>query len=71
MNSIANAPVVTNRMTGALLAGNIRRADPQVYKFVPVDGVGALVQSCLRAGMKKIMVVPNKNGGSCTLTIES
>jgi hypothetical protein len=43
----------------------------QVFQFVPLDGVGALVQDCLRAGMKKISVVPNPSGNSCTLTIES
>ena len=43
----------------------------QVFRFVPLDGVGALVQDCLRAGMKKVSVVPNQNGSSCTLTIES
>lgn len=47
------------------------RAGAQVYRFVPLDGVGALVQSCLRAGMKKIVVVPNKHSGFCTLTIET
>lgn len=44
--------------------------DQQVFKFVPVVGVGALVESCLRAGMKKISVIPNAGGNSCTLTIE-
>jgi len=43
----------------------------QVFRFVPMDGVGALVQDCLRAGMKRVSVVPNRNGSSCTLTIES
>jgi hypothetical protein len=43
----------------------------QVFRFVPLEGVGALVQDCLRAGMKKVSVVPNQNGSSCTLTIES
>jgi len=43
----------------------------QVFRFVPMDGVGALVQDCLRAGMKKVSVVPNPSGSSCTLTIES
>jgi hypothetical protein len=43
----------------------------QVFRFVPMDGIGALVQDCLRAGMKKVTVVPNPSGSSCTLTIES
>ncbi len=43
----------------------------QVFRFVPLEGVGTLVQDCLRAGMKKVSVVPNQNGSSCTLTIES
>ncbi len=43
----------------------------QVFRFVPLEGVGALVQDCLRAGMKRVSVVPNQNGSSCTLTIES
>lgn len=43
----------------------------QVFRFVPLEGIGALVQDCLRAGMKKVSIVPNQNGSSCTLTIES
>jgi hypothetical protein len=43
----------------------------QVFRFVPMDGIGTLVQDCLRAGMKKVSVVPNPSGSSCTLTIES
>lgn len=42
----------------------------QVFRFVPMDGIGNLVQDCLRAGMK-VSVVPNPSGSSCTLTIES
>lgn len=46
-------------------------ADQLVFKFVPLDRIGALVQDCLRAGMKKVSVVPNRGGSFCTLTLES
>ncbi len=45
-------------------------AEKLVFKFVPMERIGALVQDCLRAGMKKVSVVPNRGGGSCTLTLE-
>jgi len=43
----------------------------QVFRFVPMEGIGTLVQDCLRAGMKRVSVTPNPSGSSCTLTIES
>lgn len=45
-------------------------AEPLVFQFVPLERIGALVQDCLRAGMKKVSVVTNRGGSSCTLTLE-
>jgi hypothetical protein len=74
MNLNASTTSVARRydtMGGVSAVNHDVREGPQVYRFVPLEGVGALVQSCLRAGMKKIVVVPNKHGGFCTLTIET
>ena len=69
--STASVAPCYGTMGGVSAVDHVLRAGAQVYRFVPLDGVGALVQSCLRAGMKKIVVVPNKHSGFCTLTIET
>ena len=65
----ANHP--SNARSGVTAIAQGQMPIRQVFRFVPLEGVGALVQDCLRAGMKKVSVVPNGNGSSCTLTIES
>jgi hypothetical protein len=56
--------------------GEAIKSIPQItgsksYSFVPINGVGELVQSCLTAGMKRVTVTPNRGGVSCTMTVES
>jgi hypothetical protein len=51
--------------------GGKLRPERKSYQFVPIEGIGDLVESCLEAGMKRVTITPNKGGGTCTMTIES
>jgi hypothetical protein len=42
----------------------------QDFDDVPKDGVGAFVQNWIDAGAKKVTVVPNADGTTCTVTVE-
>lgn len=57
-------------LPGLSATGKAPAAEQLVFKFVPLERIGALVQDSLRAGMKKVSVVPNRGGNSCTLTLE-
>ena len=43
----------------------------QVFDDVPKNGVGAFVQNWINAGATKVTVVPNPDGLTCTVTVES
>ena len=47
-----------------------RNTGQKVYNFVPFDSVGDLAHLSFEAGMRKIIITPNKGGGSCTMVVE-
>jgi len=43
----------------------------QTYPDVPKDEVGAMVQSFIDAGAKKVTVTPNDNGETFTVVVKT
>ena len=43
----------------------------QVFDDVPKDEVGEFVQNQVDAGTKKVIVVPNNDGETCTVTVQT
>jgi len=58
-------PVVANQVNVPQ-----RNTTQKVYNFVPFDSVGDLVHLSFEEGMRKIIITPNKGGGSCTMVVE-